>query len=175
LKQSLQVSLDVSSLQSAQLRVDRPLPPHWPTQTTLRQFCTKYLDFAAVPRRSFFEFLAYFTTNPDETEKLREFASKEGQEDLYDYANRPRRTIYEVLTEFKSAAIPVDYAADLFPELRPRSFSIASSSRANLRQIDLLVAIVSYKTKLYHPRRGVCTTWLAAQQPGTFEVVESVG
>lgn len=32
-----------------------------------------------MPRRSFFEFLSYFTSDELETEKLREFASSEGQ------------------------------------------------------------------------------------------------
>lgn len=53
------------------------------------------------------------------------------QDDMYSYANRPRRTIAEVLTEFKSAVIPMEYIADLFPEIRPRQFSIASSSKVS--------------------------------------------
>ena len=31
--------------------------------------------------------------------------------------------------------------------------------------MDLCVAIVSYKTRLRTPRRGLCTTWLASLQP----------
>lgn len=47
---------------------------------------------------------------------------------MYDYANRPRRTIAEVLQEFRSSDIPLAYVADVFPEIRPRQFSIASAS-----------------------------------------------
>lgn len=58
---------------------DRPLPPSFPTRTTLRELLTSHLDIFSVPRRSFFEFLSHFTTDELETEKLREFASSEGQ------------------------------------------------------------------------------------------------
>lgn len=59
--------------------VERPLPSHWPRQTTLRQLFTHYLDIFAVPRRSFFEWLSYFTTAELETEKLQEFCTADGQ------------------------------------------------------------------------------------------------
>lgn len=38
-----------------------------------------------------------------------------------------KRTIAEVLDEFHSAKVPKEYLFDLFPPLRPREFSIASS------------------------------------------------
>lgn len=85
---------------------------------------------------------------------------------MYDYANRPRRTIHEVLQEFRSAQIPLEYIADIFPEIRPRQFSIASSSRRDKKTVELLVAIVKYKTKLQAPRKGVATAWLAQLKPG---------
>lgn len=55
-----------------------------------------FLDIAAVPRRSFFELLATFATNELEREKLSEFSSAQGQDELHAYCNRPRRTALEV-------------------------------------------------------------------------------
>jgi hypothetical protein len=49
------------------------------------------------------------------------------QEDMYAYSTRPRRTILEVLLEFKSVRIPLEYLFDVFPPIRLRQFSIASS------------------------------------------------
>ena len=46
---------------------------------------------------------------------------------MYDYCHSVRRTIREVLEEFRSAKIPRECLFDLFPPLRPREFSIASS------------------------------------------------
>ena len=49
------------------------------------------------------------------------------QDDLYDYTTRVRRTIAEVLADFRHLRIPREYVFDVFPPLRPREFSIASS------------------------------------------------
>ncbi|KAG0144216.1 hypothetical protein CROQUDRAFT_660286 [Cronartium quercuum f. sp. fusiforme G11] len=134
---------------------------------TLRQLFTTYFDILSVPKKSFINWLSYFTTNPDHTERLKEFCSFDGQDDLYDYINRPRRTILEVLSDFKSVSIPLDYIPDIFPRIRPRQFSIASSSKMFPRQIHLLVAVVNYRTRISTPRKGLCTSWLARLKPGS--------
>ena len=68
-------------------------------------------------RRYFFELLAHFTTDEMEKEKFEEFSRADGQQDLYDYCNRPRRNILEVLHDFRHTTpnIPVDYLFDLIP------------------------------------------------------------
>ncbi|RUP44885.1 hypothetical protein BC936DRAFT_148898 [Jimgerdemannia flammicorona] len=48
---------------------------------------------------------------------------------MYAYCQRVRRTLAEVLSDFSSARIPLDYLLDLVPELRPRQFSIASAAQ----------------------------------------------
>ncbi|KAG8711406.1 NAPDH-dependent diflavin reductase [Ceratobasidium sp. 423] len=149
---------------------DRSLPLGYPgpdSPTTLRSLITKHADINSVPRKSFMELLAHFTKDQMETDKLREFCTGEGLDELFDYTTRVRRTILEVLLEFRSAVVPKEYIADLFPELRPRQFSIASSLSAHPSEIHLCVAIVSYRTKLRVPRKGVCTSWLARLEPGT--------
>lgn len=109
-----------------------------------------------------------------------------------------KRTIFEVLADFKDVKIPLDYMLDVFPIIMPRSFSIASAPLASVQEqshtavtvpvngeavmqqvatsngavatgnvegelqwkIDLCIAIVHYKTKLWKWRTGVCTKWL---------------
>ncbi|KZP05434.1 riboflavin synthase domain-like protein, partial [Athelia psychrophila] len=145
---------------------DQSLPDHLPAIATLRQIFTRHLDFNAVPRRSFFQLLRHFTPDELEREKLDEFLSAEGADELYDYCFRVRRTIREVLSEFRSAQIPKEYVFDLFPPMRPREFSISSSIKKHPHQIHLCVAIVKFKTKLKIPRRGVCTSYLAELKTG---------
>lgn len=77
-------------------RAGTSLPPLLPQPCTIRHLVTHYLDISCVPRRSFFELLSYFSTNELEREKLQEFSSAQGQEELYSYCNRPRRTTLEV-------------------------------------------------------------------------------
>ncbi|GAA6005265.1 NAPDH-dependent diflavin reductase [Rhodotorula paludigena] len=146
---------------------NQPLPPHLPTlfRTTLRYLLTYELDISSVPRQSFFEWLAAFSEG-DKEEKLRWFCEPAGQDDLIDYTIRPRRTINEVLYEFREAEIPPEYILDLLPPIRPRGFSISSSPASHNGKVDLLVAIVKYKTILSVPRKGLATTYLSTLAPG---------
>ncbi|KAG8996376.1 NAPDH-dependent diflavin reductase [Tulasnella sp. JGI-2019a] len=147
---------------------DWPLSIPLPVRCTLRSLLENYLHVTAVPRRSFFTWIQHFASDEREKEKLVDFCSKEGQEDLFAYTTRPRRTILEVLSDFKSVVIPLDYIVDVFPPIRPRSFSIASSAKAHPRQIHLCIAIVRYRSLLLKaPRKGLCTSWLANLTPGT--------
>jgi len=151
------------------------IPDGWAQYTTLKEIFTTRLDFTAVPGRSFIDWLSHFTSDPIETERLQEFCSIDGQDDLFEYARRPRRTILEVLSEFKSASIPLDYIHDVFPQIRPRQFSIASSPKLFPNQIHLLVAVVNYKTRLSVPRKGLCTSWLSNLQTGTKMAIRITG
>ncbi|KAF9987132.1 NADPH-dependent diflavin oxidoreductase 1 [Mortierella antarctica] len=187
---------------------DHRLPKHIPHRQTLRSLLTHHLNVFSTPRTSFFQLLVHFTSNEDEKDKLREFVSPEGQDDLYSYSHRMKRTIFEVLKDFKDVKVPLDYIMDLFPLIMPRSFSIASApldfvqeqqrlQDTQLRnqdvslhgakdasmihtangdvpaenpqgdlqwKIELCVAIVHYKTKLWKWRTGVCTKWLKSLQ-----------
>ncbi|XP_048181592.1 NADPH-dependent diflavin oxidoreductase 1 isoform X6 [Corvus hawaiiensis] len=144
-----------------------PLPPLLPQPCTIQYLVTHYLDISCVPRRSFFELLASFSTNELEREKLQEFSSAQGQEELFSYCNRPHRTTLEAMWDFPhtTCAIPADYLLDLIPRIRPRAFSIASSMLAHPERMQILVAVVRYKTRLSKPRRGLCSTWLASLNP----------
>eukprot|EP00794_Sanderia_malayensis_P015807 gene15807-17400_t len=131
---------------------------------TMLELCKKYLDIQAVPKRYFFELLSFFTPSDMEKERLLEFSSAEGQEELYDYCFRPKRNYYEVLEDFPNAAanIPLEYFLDLFPAMKPRAFSIASAQISHPNELHILMAVVNYKTKIQQPRLGVCSNWLAS-------------
>ncbi|XP_068695868.1 NADPH-dependent diflavin oxidoreductase 1-like [Montipora foliosa] len=143
---------------------DVPLPYQLPRPCSIQHLVEHYLDIQGVPRRYFFELLSHFTTSDLEKEKLQEFCSAEGQEELYSYCYRQKRTALEILQDFPNASanIPFEYLFDLIPPIQPRAFSIASSLMAHPDEVHLLVAVVNYKTKLVKSRRGLCSTWLAS-------------
>ena len=76
--------------------VDIPVPLSLSSPCTVRHLVTHYLDIQSIPRRSFFELMSQFATDELEKEKLEEFCTPEGQEELYSYCNRMRRNITEV-------------------------------------------------------------------------------
>ncbi len=137
--------------------LETKIPSDWPAISTLREFCTFYFHLNGVPRRYFFQLLSFFATTDEYTEKLKEIAGS--NEEYMNYCYRPKRTFSEVLQDFP-CRIPLNYFWDLLPEIRPRSFSIASSNCLFPSTIHLTVGIVQYKTLMKVPRVGVCTQYM---------------
>jgi len=157
-----------SPIHLIQNHAEIPLPQGLPNPCTLRYLATHYLAITSIPRRYFFQLLSHFTNDELEKEKFEEFTTAEGQDELFSYCNRPRRSIVEVLADFiplGNLNIPLEYLFDLIPPLQARAFSIASSASVSPGVVELLMAVVSYKTTLRRPRLGVCSNWLARQQP----------
>lgn len=147
-----------------------PLHPGWDQHfpCTLEHCARELLDLKAPPRKYALEILAKFTASTVEKERLLELCAPEGQEDYIEYCIRPKRSILEMLEEFPvaTATLPLQYIFDLFRPLRPRYFSIASAAEAVSGCVELLVAVVEYKTRLQNPRLGLCSNWMARLEPG---------
>ncbi|XP_034233950.1 NADPH-dependent diflavin oxidoreductase 1 [Thrips palmi] len=152
----------------SQIDPDMVVPEPLKTPQSLINLVTHYWDLNAIPRRYMLKLLAEVTPNELEMEKLQEMASPQGQEMMFDYLSRPKRTILELLADFPHATshIPYPLLFELFTPIRPRAFSIASSPEAHKGELHILVAIVKYKTKLLKPRLGLCSNWLASLKPG---------
>ncbi|RMX46194.1 hypothetical protein pdam_00007849 [Pocillopora damicornis] len=151
----------------ARCKTDLPVPHQLPQPCSIKHLVENYLDIQGVPRRHVFELLSHFTSSELEKEKLQEFCSAEGQVQInfvvFNF-NLKTKSTYKMMAEF-DANIPFEYLFDLIPPIQPRAFSIASSLKAHPDEIQLLVVVVNYKTKLVKPRRGLCSTWLASLDP----------
>lgn len=143
-----------------------PIPPSTTTTLTLRKLLTNHLDILSIPRRSFFSHLAHFTSDPFQRDRLLEFTDPQYVDELYDYTTRPRRSILEVLQEFETVKIPWQRIYSIIPMMRGRQFSIASADQG-VGEVELLVAIVKYKTVIKRIREGVCTRYISSLNPGT--------
>jgi len=143
------------------------------TNITLRTLLTNHLDLMSIPRRSFFAHIAHFTDDPFHRDRLLEFTDPEYIDELYDYTTRPRRCILEVLQEFESVKIPWQRICSIIPAIRGRQFSIASAMTPGTAQelmegtkVELLIAIVKYKTVIKKIREGVCTRYISSFKDG---------
>lgn len=132
----------------------------------LKTFVELAMDVAsASPRRYFFEVMSYFATAEHEKERLQYFASPEGRDDLYEYNQKERRTVLEILDDFPSVQMPFEWLVQLVPPLKTRAFSISSSHSAHPNQVHLTVSVVSWTTPYKRKRTGLCSSWLAELDP----------
>ncbi|XP_044008739.1 NADPH-dependent diflavin oxidoreductase 1 isoform X2 [Aphidius gifuensis] len=131
---------------------------------TLYEIVEQYWDLNYKPRRSTMKILASIADDELEKEKLTEFSLSIGQDELYNYVNRPRRNIIEVLNDFPHTKKKLNEKIlfEIMSPIKPRAFSIASSNKHSNNEIHVLVAVVKYKTKLITPRLGLCSNWLAS-------------
>ncbi|TGZ73021.1 hypothetical protein CRM22_001748 [Opisthorchis felineus] len=146
---------------------------------------TYYFDLTVIPTATFFANLAavayqvlweptnsYRVQDPDrlnmEFERLSELgsiSSPEFVEDLHDYVSRPRRRLVEVLADFpttSSLLSPVRWFDILPGPMRARPYSIASAPP----DIELLVAVVTYQTRMSTARQGLASAFLSSLSVG---------
>ncbi|CAH8464367.1 unnamed protein product [Schistosoma turkestanicum] len=148
---------------------------------------TYYFDLNATPPQYFFVNYCAFAVhclkllkNPDgsehidkdrlklEVDRLTDLAFAESSDDiddLYDYVFRPCRRVIEVLADFPviSSLLTSQYLFDILPgPIRARPYSVASPPP----RIELLVALVNYRTRLSTPRIGTASNYLASLNPG---------
>ncbi|KAK0722104.1 hypothetical protein B0T26DRAFT_643769 [Lasiosphaeria miniovina] len=133
---------------------------------TLRKLLLNNLDITSIPKRAFIKYLVHLTREPNEIERLKELTALGNEQEFYDYTSRPRRTIIELLCDFPGVKIPYDRVLDLFPVIRGREFSICNGGKSLYdagdyqTRIQLLVALVEYKTIIRKPRQGLCSRYI---------------
>ncbi len=134
---------------------------------SLRYLLTHNMDITAVPKRSFIRELVFFTKDEREKERLEELTLPGNEQEFYDYTCRPRRTILELLRDFKNVKVPLGRVLDLFPIIRPRDFSVCNGGSCfkegtedNVITVEILAALVEYKTIIRKPRQGLCSRYL---------------
>lgn len=145
------------------------------TNSTLRQLLTNNYDITAIPKRSFFDSVRFYASDPMHKERLDEFSDPKFIDEFYDYTTRPRRSILEILPDFPSLKIPYQHVPSIFPLIRGREYSMASAGELTLPKdgaagdvhVELLVALVKYKTVLRKIRRGLCSRYIESLHTGS--------
>ncbi|KAL0433904.1 UNVERIFIED_CONTAM: NADPH-dependent diflavin oxidoreductase 1 [Sesamum latifolium] len=124
-----------------------------------------YICSAGFEKSVISQVMSFFATAEHEKERLQYFASPEGRDDLYQYNQKERRTVLEVLEDFPSVQMPFEWLVQLVPPLKTRAYSISSSHSAHPNQVHLTVSVVSWTTPYKRKRTGLCSAWLASLDP----------
>lgn len=133
-----------------------------PEVLSVRTLLTEILDIGGWPKRRFYEMLKISATDPKEKEELEHLCSREGKADYLAYADESY-TYAELLEKFPSAKISIGHLLDYVPDIKPRLYSIASSSRMRGNE-DCHLCIIKNDWDATSGRNcvGLSTGWLEA-------------
>jgi len=137
-----------------------------PEVISARTLFSEVLDVGGWPKRRFYEMLKLCATEPAEKDELARLCSREGKAEYQAYVDESY-TYAELLRRFPSARPSVGTLLDYVPDIQPRLYSIASSSR--LRGDDeahLCIIKNEWTAKSGRERVGLSTRWLSELEPG---------
>ncbi|KAJ1673821.1 sulfite reductase [NADPH] flavoprotein component, partial [Spiromyces aspiralis] len=136
------------------------------TQTrSVRQWLVSSLDIFGRPSKKFYSKLAEYARDPTEAEKLQWLTTSEGAAEFKARVD-DTVTYADLLREFRSARPSIRQLIEAIPAIKPRHYSIASSSRMHPDSVQLLVVAVEWKTSNGTVRTGQCTRYLNSLQAG---------
>ena len=111
---------------------------NFPEIIKLKDLFEKFLDISGYPTRYFFKILSYFTDDELHKEKLLEMGcgkKSENIEDYYNYCVKEKRNVYEILFDFKTVKLPLEFLIESVNLLKPREYSISSSLKHQENQV----------------------------------------
>lgn len=134
----------------------------------LRQVFEEVLDITGRPSKAFLKQLAKFASNPVEKAELELLVSDEGAERYAAEVAAETLTFFDLLKKYPSAKPTVEHLITLLPCIKPRLYTIASSSRAYPGKCRLTVVINDWETPSGKERIGLCTDYLEriGENPG---------
>lgn len=116
------------------LPIDRPL--------TVRQLLTEFVELQDPATQQQVATLAAHTACPPERRPLSDLASAPPA--TFDQqVTQPRRSVLDLLEQYRACELPFDGFLEMLPMLRPRHYSISSSAAATPCEVDLMVSLLT--------------------------------
>jgi cytochrome P450 / NADPH-cytochrome P450 reductase len=124
-----------------------------------------YVELQEGVTRAQLESLLGYTECPPEKMKLAGLASDETR--YKEEVRAKRKSLLDVLEEFPSCALPLGAYLEMLSPLRPRYYSISSSSLVEPRRCSLTVAVTEGPARSGRGEfHGVCSSYLRDRKPG---------
>lgn len=139
---------------------------------SVQQVFEQRLDLFGKPTQKFYDAIAPFAEDSYQRLKL-EWLGGENKEG-FQLRQLETMTFADVLDEFDSVKLPLTKLIELVPAIKPRHYSIASSSQMRPGSVHLLVVLVDWKTPKGRSRYGQCTRYLDGLAAGTKVTVDIV-
>lgn len=147
----------IISLEDTQGRKE-PLPG----TLTASQLFTEVLDIFGRPSRRFYETLSIAARDEKEQKELEYILSKEGKDKFKELMNETV-TYADLLKLYPSSKLDLEYVLDHVPRIKPRLYSIASSSEMHPDKLHLCIVKDDWNTPSGRYRQGACTRYLSSK------------
>lgn len=126
----------------------------------------------APPRRTFLRVMSQLCPDGMHKERLLHLSSAQGREDFYEYVMQEGRNLLDVLADFPCVSLHIDWILSYAPRLQCRYYSASSFSKHQSRTVDMLAALVEWKTPGRRLRKGLSSRTIASSTRGAELVVE---
>ncbi|VDM52672.1 unnamed protein product [Angiostrongylus costaricensis] len=146
-------------------KINAVLPPHVPSETSLRHIFTYCLDIRRTPGRPVLRSLAENAAVEREKRRLLELTSAQGLTDFNDFVRQPGLSLADILFAFPSVRPSADRLIELLPRLIPRSYSVSSCRGRRVRFIYSVMTFTAEHGRRYE-RKGLATEWLLSLRVG---------
>ncbi len=133
---------------------------------TASQLFTEVLDIFGKPPRRFYETLQMAATDESEKAEIEHILSKEGKDQMKELS-KETVTYADLMKKFPSSKLSLEYLIDHVPRIKPRLYSIASSSEMHGSNLHLCIVKDDWETPSGKYRQGLCTRYLAALSQGS--------
>lgn len=126
----------------------------------------------APPRRTFLQAMAQLSPEGMYKDRLLHLASSRGRGDFHEYIMEEGRNLIEVLQDFPSVPVDLEWILSYGPKLQCRYYSACSYQRDQKDPVDILAALVEWKTPGRRLRKGLCSKTLSQASPGDELLIE---
>lgn len=141
-----------------------------PKKMTLKTLFKYFLDLSSAPRKQFLKGMALYASDPAERQRLELLGSNsdEGKEAFKDFVRHNGLTPLDILQQFPSLNPPLDHFIELMTMIKPRYYSIASSSRLYSNSIHIVVAVMDFECPSGRISHGLCSNFLCGLNEGEY-------
>ena len=100
-----------------------------------------WLNIMGTPTKYFFEIASHFTQDELHKEKLKTMGSRsqEGKVDYTNYCYKEKRNIYEILYDFNTVKLPLNYLIEAVGIQKSREFSICTSNIMKKNRVNIFL------------------------------------
>ncbi|CAH8576876.1 unnamed protein product [Schistosoma curassoni] len=138
----------------------------FPCPCTYRHAFMHFVDITGPPGKSLLSACLDSVANPEESQfvQLLISDSEDGKKLYSKWILEDHRGLVDLLQDLKSFRPPADLLLELLNPLKPRLYSISSSSLVHTNRIHITAAILNYKTNSGRIFKGLATNWLKSLQ-----------